>query len=793
MIDKGSNVLKFSTPASWCGELWREGLYLGNGKIGANVFGGANEEKILFNDASLFWKGRTTVVPDISDKIDETKKRIEEGDFMGAQNVMPTALLQKNFRPQWEYPLPICQLNMKFAQSAETRQYSRVLDMESGEVEVAYSAGDTDYKRNVFVSRADNLVAVRLTKHGADSISVKLKLSLVDYVNTYANANAKTNITPDGVEVKYDRQFMTFAARNPDNGTDFGVVVKLHALGGSVRPEQDHVEISRAQSLLILVKTFANLSRDREIASLKDNLTLIKDGYDKLFKAHAGIHSKLFNSASVQLSECTDSIEQMLLAVDNGELPARLTEQIYKFGRYLTIAGTPDDGSIPLINPTGLWNGSYVPDRCFKSFSGPLQTAYLHTLQGNMSFNMEQSFEYFWNKMDDYRNNAQRIFGCRGIVVPVVSAPKTGRLGSTDTFAVHFSGCAAIVANLYYKYAVTYQNSKFLKNRLIPFMKEVALFYTDYTNITDNGLEICPSALPLRINDAASFTDRPVVAKNSVLDYELVRDLLTNLIEACNSQGVKGNVDTWQKLIDAIPDRQLSSDGTYREFTNSIISVDYTGVSNGTLYPAYMGEDVSWLTDEETLQTYLATADVKRGETSSQNSYNMTVLGAVYARLADGNGANLCLTNAVRGCMMNNLVFADKDWRNMGVCGSSLTTPPQVNVNMTFSHVVQQMLMYSHANTIRIFPALPDHWTNVKFGGFVAENNVVVYASQDFDKGKFTVKLESKKDIRIHLYLPSYIRKLIKSSFSKKERPQGKDFEITIPANKSIMLQYKLK
>ena len=786
MSDKNANILKFSTPARWWGELWREGLYLGNGKLGANLFGGACEEKILINDATLNWMGRTTVVPDISDKIAETKKRIEEGDFLGAQEVMPKALKQKNFRPQTEYPLPLCQLNLNFAQSDMTADYSRELDMENGQATVSYTVADTKYKRSAFVSRADNLLALRVTKHGADSISAKISLSLVD-------AKAGENVLPGGVETKYDRQFMTFAARNPENGTDYGVVAMLHVLGGSIRAELDHVEISRAQSVLLLVKTFTNGMREREFTALKGRLTLIKDGYDKLFKAHAAIHSKLYNSASIELdSEEQQPIEQMLFQAQTGEMSAELVEKMYKFGRYLTIASTPDEDTPVVVSPMGLWNGSYMPDRSCLSASGEMQMSYMHTLQGNLSFNMESSFEYFWNNMGDYRNNAQRIFGCRGIVVPVVAAPNTGRLGSTDVFAVHFHGSAAYVANLYYKYAKISQNTKFLKNRLIPFMKEIALFYEDYIKLTDNGMEISPSALPLRIAASITFTDRPVIAKNSALDFDLMKDLLTNLIEACTVCNVKGSVTAWQNLIKAMPEKQISSDGSFKEFINSIISVDYSGVSNGTLFPASFGEEVSWLSESEIVDKYLITADKKRSESTCQNSYNMTVLGAVYARLGDGKGANLCLSSAVRGCVLNNLAFVDKDWRNMGICGSGENTPVQLNVNLAFSHVVQQMLMYSHGDVISIFPAIPDSWNNVKFSQFIAENNVVVYASQDFEKGKFIVKLESKKEARVHLYVPNYVKKLVKSPFAKKEKPTGKNFELTIPANKSVFLQFKL-
>ena len=785
MIEKNANVLKFNTPSHWWTELWREGLYLGNGKMGANVYGGVCEEKILLSDAGLTWKGHTTVVPDISDRIEETKQRIEDGDFLGAQNVMPNALLQKNFRPQVEYPLPICQFNVTFVQSGETFDYQRSLDMENGEATVSYQVTDTRYKRSAFVSRADNLFAYRVTKQGGGSISLKLRVLLAE-----GNVDVVNQI--DDVEAKYDRQFVTFAARNPDNGADFGAVAKLYVLGGSIRAEGDHIEISRAQSVLILVKTFINGIRDREFSSIKGQLTLIKDGYEKLFKPHAAIHSKLFNSASIELDKAQDvSIEQMLLQAETGNLPANLIEKIYQFGRYLAIANAPDEGDAILFSPVGLWNGNYLPMRSFCSASGEMEMSLMHMLQGNMLSYVERSFEYFWNNLDDYRNNAQRIFGCRGIVVPVVAAPNTGRLGSTDVFAVHFSGCAAYVANLYYKYFKVSQNTKFLKNRLIPFMKEVASFYVDFIRFTDEGLEISPTALPLRLAEHNSFTDRPVIAKNSMLDYDLARDLLTNLIEVCKIYNVKGNVATWQKLLDSMPEKQTSSDGSFKEFINSIVSVDYTGVSNGTLYPAYFGEEVSWLSDPEIVGKYRTTAEKKRSETASQNSYNMTVLGAVFARLADGNGANSCLTSAVRGCIMNNLAFVDKDWRNMGVCGSGTVSPVQLNVNMAFTHVVQQMLMYSCGETIRIFPAVPDGWRNIKFSQFVAENSIVVSATQDADKGRLTIKLESKKEAHAHLYLPDYVKKLVKVVGAEKKKVKGKNFHIDILAGK-VELIYKI-
>ena len=788
MADKFANVLRFCTPAQWWGEKWREGLYLGNGKIGANVYGGASEEKVLINDATLSWLGRTTVVPDVSVKIKDVRKKIDNGEFVQAQAVLPKALEQKNFRPQAEYPLPLCELNLSFAQSDITTEYMRALDMEKGEVTVSYAVSGTKYKRSCFVSRADNVVAYRITKQGAGGIDLQMNFALMHRVN--ARTYEGTCEMPEGVTAKYDKQFMTFAARNDDNGTDYGAVAKLTVLGGSVRSDDDGVEIANAQSVFILIKTFTDGLRDREFTAIKQQLATVKDGYDKLLKTHVAIHSKLYSSCDVTLSKGEDKlVEDLLLDAGSGNLPPMLAEKIYKFSRYLTVAGNADDGGH--FGPCGLWNGSYKPYRAFICASGELEMTYLHTLQGNLAFNLEKSFEYYERNMDDYRNNAQRLFGCRGIVVPAVAAPNTGRLGSNDIFAIHFTGCAAWIASLYYKYAKYTQNAKFLKTKLIPFMKEIAAFYEDFIIQTDNGVEISPSALPMRVDDSIKITDRPVIAKNSSLDFALAKELLNNLCEACEECKVKGEVKAWKNLASLIPEKQLASDGTLKEFVNSIISVDYTGVSNGTLYDAYFGDEVSFLSDEETVTQYVATADKKRSEPTQQNSFNITVLGAVYARLGDGFKAKQCLTNAVRGCVLNNLVFADKDWRGMGICGSGVWTPIQLNSNMVFAHDVQQMLMYSHGDVIKIFPALPSDWTNVKFEGMLAENGTVVAASLDGDKGVFAVKLEAKKETSVKLLLPDNVKKLVKTNLS--EKPVGKSIEFTVPAGKSVELQYKIR
>lgn len=783
MANKNADILKFNTPAGWWGEKWREGLYLGNGKIGANVFGGASEEKILINDAALDWMGRTTVVPDISQGLQTVRQLVNNGEFMRAQQVIPNLLTERDFRPQAEYPLPLCEISVQFSQKEITSNYCRTLDMARGETTVTYNVGDTVYTRQTFVSRADDIVVMRFSKKGDGAINAKITIDLPHRVN--ARTYEGVCPMPTESQFKCEKPFMYFSVHHDEKVTDYGVVAKVSNLGGSLRVEENKLVISNAQSVTIILKTFVNIKYDRAFAELKLLLASIRDGYDKLFKTHAHMHNKLYATGDLCLSDQDGYVED-LLNFDGNNLPPLLAEKLYKFARYLLVAGTTDDGVA--LSPTGLWNGGYKSYRAFRYHDGILQMTYLHALQGNMFANIEKTFDFYEQNMDDFRNNAQRLFNCRGIFVPTVCAPNTGRLGSKDLFALHFTGCGAWLSNFYYRYAKTSQNTKFEK-RILPFMKEVAKFYCDFIQMENGKVVFNPSAMPMRIADGYKITDRPVVSKTSALDCALAREFFTNLIEICRNQGVKGDFVTWNNILDSIPQPQISGDGTLREFVDSLVSVDYTGISVGTLYPAYFGNQVSWLSDQDTIDRYLATADKKRSLPASQNSYYMAILGAVYARLGNAEKAKICLSNIVRGCAMNNLVFVDKDWRGMGICGSGVWTPVQLHTNMVFAHDLQQMLMYSCGDTVKIFPALPKEWKHVCFQNFITQNGVMVSCDYNQSKASLKVTLETKKERPLILHLPDIAKKLVSCNLDSK--PTGKVLEIQLQANKKIELIYK--
>ncbi len=168
---KPRTTLKFDRPSSWWGALWREGLPIGNGLSGASVYGGAAEETAMLTSALSVWQGNIGVLPDISDKLKEVRKLLDEGKYSQAEKVYTDALINKNYRPQPSVPLPVCDFKVKMNLTKPVKEYTRALNTENGEAVVSYREGGTKYERAMFVSRVNDFIVYEITKSGGDTIA----------------------------------------------------------------------------------------------------------------------------------------------------------------------------------------------------------------------------------------------------------------------------------------------------------------------------------------------------------------------------------------------------------------------------------------------------------------------------------------------------------------------------------------------------------------------------------------------------------------------------------------------
>lgn len=754
-LKKSKSTLLSYSPASWWAETWREGLFCGNGKIGANIFGGAGQELILLNHADLVWQGRISVVPDISSKISQVRKLIDEGEYEQAREVMQKALIQKNFRPQPHTPLPLCVLKTKMFNDNAPKDYVRELNMSTGEATVSYSDGSTRIDRSVFVSRSDDVVVYEITKSGSKFIDCEFSFDVMDKINCRA-PNGLSSL-PEGINTRYERQFMSFAARN-DDGTEFGAVARVTHNGGNMEALDNCLKIVGATSVLICVKLFVNSGKEKEWSNLKNSLSSIKETYAQMLKKHSALHGKLFSSVAIDLntSGYDASIEELQIDADKRQMSPTLATKLWNFGRYILISATSQNGKI--LTPYGLWNGSYKPVGAYVNYAGEMQSAYLSALAGDLSSLLEPIFNFWQVNLSDLRDNAIRLFGVRGAFLPAITAVSSGRLGLVDARETYFTGCAGWLAALYYRYYEFTRDQKFLKNIAYPFMKEAAEFYLNLMTVSPDGaITLNPSFVP-------SCGKNNELGRNANGDFSIFRSVLKNLLKISSEvRADEKDIERWRDALEKIPSEFTDSEGMLRDF--KMRPTDYSGESIYSLFSAFASNDVDFLCSDETLRAYTATVKKRLAESrDSQTAMGMVGIAAVCARLGLKQQVVEALSNLTEGCMLNNLGFAEADWRSMGRCGYKIWPQLMLNANIAFSGVVQDMLLYSKEGVIKVLPCLPTQWKNIEVKGLSAAGGLTVNMSMTAKSKLLNIEIKASKAASFDLYVPNEIKKLKKSN-----------------------------
>ncbi|MCL2847607.1 MAG: glycoside hydrolase N-terminal domain-containing protein [Firmicutes bacterium] len=773
-IRKAKNALKFSKPAGWWGSTWREGLPSGNGVIGTSVLGGAANDVVLINHSDLWWQGHVGVLQDVADKLPNVRKKIEEHKPKEAEQILSEGLIQKGFRPRPAFPLPLCDFKIHQHFDKAVKEYARVLNMENGEVSVTMKDATTRFERSMFVSRAkQDIICYEFTKTGPKLIDVTLSLNQHDTFNTRTLDAVST--VPSGVNVKYEEHFMYYSARS-DNQTDFGVVAHVRPFGGTSKVIQNGIHIKGAEKILVILKPFIESQREKAWNDAKKELPAVaKLTYDKLLKEHTTIHNKLFNSAELDLeADNRDEFADVLLdtAMQKGEMPLALIEKMWAYGRYLLLSGS-SPLSRPLA-PHGLWCGDYKADSASITAAGSIQSTYAHAFSGNMAEFAKSIFTYYESVLADLRKNASRLYLCKGIFVPSVMAHGTGVLGSVDPGVIHFTGCAGWICQLYYDYYRFTEDKAFLKKQALPFMKETAAFYENFFKVLGDGMyESVPSFSPNTSPSNFVVAGEPMhIARNATVDFTIARELLKNLIEGSEIAGEnKGDIAKWKDMLTKIPGFVLETDGTVREYQDPKYNDNPLSPSTALMYPCLTGIGY-YNMKPENKKAFELTA--KKKLTSANQEFTSPELmryANIFARFGDGETALEIMTNAVRSMAMNNLVFAKTDWRGMGSGKVDTWASYTVEPNASLTSAVQEMIVQSSGNTIKLLPALPGNMGKGSIEGFLTRAGVeIVLLEWDSRKGNVTAKIKAKKATKINIQLPKGTKRFNNNKPINKEK-----------------------
>jgi len=753
---KNRNILISKYPASWHNDMWREATPLGNGEVGGLVYGGIWKEIIMLSHAKLWHAGKTPKMPDVSDSLPTIRKYLTDNDPISAERVMADAMASKGYFPVNSYPLPVCDICVTMNKQKPFKKYRRKLDMETGEVTVSWNEDDSTYNRKLFISRENDLICYEITVCGEDEMDVDICLSLHD-TETLGNLNIPTNI-----QAVAKKNIIKYAATK-DNNSDFGSVAWIDT-DGDITVCKNFLNVKNAKNVTLFAKVFIESNRKEQWEKIEREFENNKFVYEDCLQKHIKIHSTLFNATQFNLfgTQYEKANEELLLEAYEGESSSELLSKLWSFGRYLLISASKEGGYPCQLY--GLWCGDYQPMWAINMLNENLQMIYWQALTGNMPKLLMAVFDYVESKIDDYRENARKLYGCRGINIPAFSTPESGLHKCIYPHLLHWTVGAGWICQHYYDYYQFTDDKEFLKNRAMPFMYETILFFEDFLTIDKNEFYISsPSNSPENIpKNLLKFRNDKYwceVTVNATMDFAIIKELLTNLIEGAKITGrYYDNIEKWEKMLLRIPKYQINKDGTIREWMHDFYEDNYEHRHLSHIYPVFPGIEITKGSDKDLYNAFF-TAVRKRllVGLKNQTGWSLAHMANVYARMGDGELSIKCLDLLAQTNILNNFFTVCNDWRRMGiaVCDDLRKAPVQLDAIMGLSAAVQEMLLFSVKDKIYILPALPKRWNKGEVKGLLARGNISVDILWDMDKKQIRVFLIAcNEDKKITVVFP---------------------------------------
>ncbi|MBQ8137804.1 MAG: glycoside hydrolase N-terminal domain-containing protein [Clostridia bacterium] len=711
-MENGRDTLYMRTPSSWWHDPWREGLVSGNGRVGADVYGGVKDETIMLTHHRLWHQGKESALPDVSAAFRRLRQLMDEERFQEASWTVVNALKAQGYETKLQSPFPAADLRVQIRPVAGFTEYRRGIHMNSGEVFSAWREGNSQRTSRLFVSRARPVAVKRITSSQSD---LCLSFSLSPHRNPGSEGlETYGQHILESMECVSRAPYLCYTARN-DDGSLYGVCVKVFSNTGTIQTERDTLTVQGAGDCLALIFVFADERRDREtvLEEACNALDAVPADYDALLSEHKKIHEAWYRSADFCLpaQENGHSNEELLLEAYGGKQPAELIEKLWRYGRYLFICGTdPEADPFPMY---GLWAGDYRLMWPHNMANENIQMIYWHVFAGNLLPFHKAFFRYYNERIPAFQNNAKKLFGMRGLYMTAGTTPGVSAPNQVVPVIMNWVGAAGWIAQHYARYARYTEDPGFFEESILPFLLEVAAFYEDFICFAPDGsVRFYPSVSPE--NTPGNFMPPKHIQMahpmpttvNSTIDLAILKEFLTNMCAFAETwPRLQSHVPAWKKILSAIPEYRVNDQGAVREWQDERFRERYDHRHLSHLYPVFPGDEVNMLSKPELLPAFERA--VRLREIDAQTGWSQAHMAAIYARLERAEDAMDCLNKMAQSCLTNSFFTLHNDWRGMNITLNMDPAPVQLDAIMGYVNAVQEMLVYASGNLLKLLPALP--------------------------------------------------------------------------------------
>ena len=391
---------------------------------------------------------------------------------------------------------------------------------------------------------------------------------------------------------------------------------------------------------------------------------------------------------------------------------------------------------------------------------------YWQALPGNMAETTEAYFRYFEDRIDDFRQNAQHIFGCRGIHVPSFSADAGGLCRAIPPHCLYWTGAGGWLSALFFDHYLYTNDQDFLKHRALPFLEEVAQFYLDFFVEDENGVlksypsnspENCPQQHQEVMVDGQITKKRISVAINATMDFAIAKEVFSNVLTAHQILAISGDFNhEITTALSQLPKYEINEDGAIKEWLHPDFPDNDEHRHESHIYPCFPGFEVTKESDASIFEACKVAIDRRKTiGLKDQTGWSLTHMANACARMEDGQTAHRALEIMAQTCVGQNFFTYHNDDRKMGPTVDMHwgDRPPfQIDANLGFPAAILEMLCFSKPGMIKLLPALPSQWGSGSLTGVSCRGGVSL--DLNWSPDEVIVKLQSQCDQSLSLITP---------------------------------------
>lgn len=695
---------------------WIEALPLGNGRIGAMVYGGTSHETIALSEVTM-WSGQ----PDPQgneicgkERLAQLRDLFFKGDIAKGNELGSQWLAGKG--RSFGTNLPLGDLRIDFiGRDGKPENYVRKLSLSRAVADISYEIGDVSYLNEYFCSNPSQVFVGRFTASQKGKIGADISMNMLRH--------HQISVEGSSLIITGNAEFDKWG----EGGVLYRSVVTVRIKGGTISGNDGKLSIRNADEM-ILIQDIRTDFQNPEYASICDKT--VKEAssmrYSKLKKIHEEDFRNIFSRVSIDLGSNDKGLDtgELFKEVRKGNPDPFFDAVFFQYGRYMLISSSRENSPLP-ANLQGIWNDNLACNMawtCDYHLDINIEQNYWSANIANMAECNYPLFRYLKLLSEGGHETAQKIYGCDGWVAHTVNNVWGATYpGGYVGWAMNVTAGAWLASQIWVHYLYT-TDKDFLRTTGYPLLKECAKFFMDYmvkdprTGYLVTGPSISPEN-SFKMKDGSVYC----LSMMPTIDRAVVHYIYNACIESCKILGIDHDFQaSLEEDIALLPPYQIGERGDLMEWNLDVERQDYSHRHSSHLLGLYPFGEISPHRTPELAEGCRRFLELQtRNDNWEDTEWTRGNNICYYARLLSGEDAYASLKGLYEGFMRENLMTVSP----AGVAGAQEDI---FSFDATEAAVagICEMILQSHGNTLSFLPALPKAWPDGSIRGICAEGGI---------------------------------------------------------------------